>query len=233
MNQYSGRNIGGRYAGGGGIRGSKYSNIKGCGGLVVSEYEGKMYLLMGKDYKGALCDFGGKRERGETCLQCAAREFYEETSGTFLGQNEVKELFNNCKETIFFNTYLCYVIRIEYDATIPKRYRDYRKYVTDNRIKYPSGYFELNDMIWLEINELYWIHFTKKLIHNRTRYILKNFFKRNKDRLIGDKYIDEEADPRERISVSAYSPSQPIPIKTYTPVIKPNPSPINVPTISL
>ena len=211
--------------------GKNNHSIKGCGGLVVSEYDGKTYLLMGKDYKGALCDFGGKRERGESCQQCGSREFYEETSGTFLSQKEVKQLFGVCNETIFFNTYLCYVIRIEYDPTIPKRYRDYRKYVTDNKIKYPSGHFELNDMIWVEINDLFRIHFTKKLIHNRTRYILKKFFKKNKDRLVDSEEIEKNS--RTRISVSPYPSSQPILIKTYTPVLKPDNSPINVPTISL
>lgn len=207
------------------------NNIKGCGGLVVSEHEGKIYLLMGKDYRGALCDFGGKRENGESCLQCATREFYEETSGTFLSQKEVKNLFCKCEETIFFNTYLCYVIRIKFDASIPRRYREYKRYVKKNGIKYPQGYFELNDMIWVEINDLYRIHFTKKLIHDRTRYILKKFFNRNKDRLID--MVEIERDCRSRISVSPYPATQPISIKTYTPVLKPSNSPVTVPTISL
>ena len=206
------------------------NNIKGCGGLVVANHNGKTYLLMGKDYKGALCDFGGKREKGENCLQCVCREFYEETSGTFLGQKDVKKLFTNCSETVFFNTYLCYVINIEYDPTIPKRYRDYRKYVIDNNIKYPYGYFELNDMIWMEINDLYRFHFTKKLIHNRTRYILKKFFKKHDDLI--DKH-EIEKDCRSGISISPYPSSQPICIKTYTPVLKPSNSPIGIPTISL
>ncbi len=209
----------------------RQGNIKGCGGLVVSEYEGKTYLLMGKDYRGALCDFGGKRDRGESCLQCASREFYEETSGTLLSQKDVRSLFSKCNETIFFNTYLCYVIRIEYDGTIPKRYRDYRQYVHEKRIKYPQGHFELNDMIWVEINDLYRIHFTKKLIHNRTRYILKKFFVKNKHLL---KNVDTMINSRgTQLSVSSFPTSQPICIKTYTPVLKPSNSPINVPTISL
>lgn len=218
---------------GSGRRTRRAPEIKGCGGLVVSEYEGKTYLLMGKDYKGALCDFGGKREQGETCLQCAAREFYEETSGTFLGQKEVRNLFGKCSETICFNTYLCFVIRIEYDPSIPKRYRDYKKYVTDKGIKYPHGFFELNDMIWVEINDLYRIHFTKKLIHNRTRYILKKFFNKNKDKMIDMAEI--EKDMRTQISVSTHAASQPIPIKTFTPVLKPasTNNPYDIPTISL
>lgn len=208
------------------------SKIKGCGGLIVSEYGGKTYLLMGKDYKGALCDFGGKRESDESCLKCATREFYEETSGTVLSETDVHTRFNSCKETICFNTYLCYVIRIEYDPSIPKRYRDYKNYVMTNGIKYPAGHFELNDMIWVEINDLYYIHFTKKLIHNRTRYILKKFFMKN-DKLLDKNRGEADKNVRSQISVSAYQSSQSINIKTYTPVIRPSSSPINFPTISL
>lgn len=219
---------------GSGRRTRRGPDIKGCGGLVVSEHEGKTYLLMGRDYKGALCDFGGKREGGESCLQCAAREFYEETSGTFLGQKEVRAMFGKCSETICFNTYLCFVIRIKYDPMIPKRYRDYRKYVIDNNIKYPEGFFELNDMIWVEINDLYRFFFTKKLIHNRTRYILKKFFNKNKEKMIDKDIV--EGDIRNQISLSTHTTrtaSQPIAIKTYTPMVRSVSSPYEIPTISL
>lgn len=216
---------------GSGRRTRRGYDIKGCGGLVVSEHEGKTYLLMGRDYKGALCDFGGKREGGESCLQCGSREFYEETSGTFLGQKEVRTLFGKCNETICFNTYLCFVIHITYDPSIPKRYRDYKKYVTDNKIKCPEGFFELNDMIWIEINDLYRFYFTKKLIHNRTRYILKKFFNKHKNKLVNKDII--EGDIRNQISLSTHTTSQPINIKTYTPMIKPITSTYEIPTISL
>ena len=198
---------------------NRHNNIKGCGGIITAKHNDTLYFLMGRDYRGALSDFGGKREKNESCLQCATREFYEETSGVFFSRKEVLRRFKETKEVIFFNTYMCYVINIEFDKTLPRQYREHKDYIISNNLPIPDGHLELHDMVWLSIDDLYKIHYTKKLIHNRTRYILKKFFKKHNNLL---KHNNSSIPIK-------------IPLKTYTPVISSIhvSSKYHIPTISL
>lgn len=150
--------------------------IKGCGAIFFTEHNNQILFLLGIDYKNRLTDFGGKREKNETCKECAIRESYEETSNSIGDLNYIKKLFNNNCTKIYFNTYLCYFIKINYDPDIPTRYINYM-----NKYKHLNinGFFEFNSLTWITLNDLYKIYFTKKIVHDRTRYILKKYFNKS------------------------------------------------------
>jgi len=90
-----------------------------CSRIGIIPYvkrNGNIYFLMGADGRtGDLCDFGGRKNRGETNIQAAVREFMEETKeildpsnlnqvscGVFDKRNSICILFCEVNNPTFF-----------------------------------------------------------------------------------------------------------------------------------
>jgi hypothetical protein len=69
------------------------SMIKRAGVIPYTIINGDLWFLMGVDAKTKdLSDFGGGRENRESIIDCAYREFIEETCGIFSGDVSLKNL---------------------------------------------------------------------------------------------------------------------------------------------
>ncbi len=79
-------------------------------------------LLLGKEQynpkwknSDSWCAFGGRRERGETYEETAAREFYEETGGVICSMEDMKQRLQN-------NEYLLYIDVVQSKSSIYRLY---------------------------------------------------------------------------------------------------------------
>ncbi len=91
-------------------------NIKRAGIIVYTTIESKIYFMLGIDeFSGDLTDFGGgiqSRDKGP--INCALREYEEETIGTIHTLNE--ESLKNCN-FISSNTMLIIFVPLKFDHT--------------------------------------------------------------------------------------------------------------------
>lgn len=155
--------------------------ITGCGLLPYACYNGKLYILLGREQYPSLkfSDFGGHIEFGEKSIQCAIREGYEETMGILGNQSQLKEMVDD-KKNITVDTYNCYLLKTSYDKNLPNIYRNIYNYFTKcaqtkhGRYVIPScpeGWFEKKEIKWYEMNDL------KKQIKNNNNSFNKRIKK--------------------------------------------------------
>lgn len=139
----------------------------GGGILPVAIKNNKLYFLFSREAKiinyiykdaGKWSDFGGSNENNENRFQTAVREGWEESNG-FLGDKKHIEYLikNNTLKKITINKYTTYVILIDYDDTLPKRFRDNFLKKLENDKKYvleENGYFEKDMLKWIRADKL-------------------------------------------------------------------------------
>ena len=148
----------------------------GAGILPVALKNNKLYFLLsrenlleGKD-AGKWSDFGGSTEKNETRFTTACREGWEESSGFLGDENQVKNLIkNNTLKKITENKYTTYVVLINYDDKLPKKFRrHFLKKLKENRnyVLEHNGFYEKDMLKWIRADKL-------KIYLNK-----KNFFRR-------------------------------------------------------
>ena len=134
----------------------------GGGILPVAIYKGKIYFLFSREYingkpdGGLWSDFGGSKEKGETYFQTALREGYEESDKIIGSKNTIKNLMENSLQEITINDYRTYIILINYDKDLPKKFREHFLGVKKNHPEKISkkGLYEKDMLKWVSMDKL-------------------------------------------------------------------------------
>ena len=156
-----------------------------AGVLPVSINEsGEYSFLLGmestkaeSEHSNAYSDFGGGIEQGESILEAAARECYEESMGMLGTTSEIRKAISNntimeihthgFDGTVFF-------VDMSIDTDIPIYFNRVIKYLSNCQNICPTGYLEKTNMKWFskhELVELYnsynpTIKFRPNVLHN-------------------------------------------------------------------
>lgn len=129
-----------------------------AGILPYTFYNGKVYLLLGKDVRdNSWSDFGGKCEQCDDNrpLNTAIREFYEETCGIIMDMKSLKNRMgnNHCSlQSVTQNgkTYYMYTLEIPYNSTYRCIYRKLLNYM--KHIKMFRKKIEKTDIKWISVD---------------------------------------------------------------------------------
>lgn len=147
------------------------------GVLPFAFYKNKLYLGLGqekirKGWKGSglWSDFGGGLESSESRKQGAAREFFEESMGLFVGGPE--EAYNKLSEKLSISGkgYTIYLLEVKFNSEASKLFRNFYKYmlnfgksdvrVCELRVRGDQinlrkpGYFEKTRFEWFTIEQV-------------------------------------------------------------------------------
>jgi hypothetical protein len=132
------------------VRGKRVNDIAHpyrAGTIIYTNVGDKLYFLMGIDKRsGEYCDFGGGVKSGETMIECAYREFYEESCGMF-------------KNVISINDYenaVC-IINKQQNMGIFFLYID-SKWLTIAEEKFLSNQSKLRVQKYYELQGVKWLH---------------------------------------------------------------------------
>lgn len=143
----------------------------GAGILPIALHNNEIYFLFAREGvvngtdAGKWSDFGGSTERGETKQKTAIREGWEESNGIFGSIKDVESLVKNrTVKTIDIGSYRCYLVAIEYNIGIPRRFMDDYKYTITN---YPN-FVNANNGLY-EKDRVQWVPFSK-LKQNSLRF---------------------------------------------------------------
>ena len=133
----------------------------GGGILPVALHKNQLYFLFSQEAKiketSKWSDFGGSRERDESQYQTAIREGYEETSGFFGSEEQLKQLIRKQKVvTINIDTYATYIFKIDYDKNLPTYFNNNFKFIEKNlpQLVSKKGLFEKRQLRWFSINDI-------------------------------------------------------------------------------
>ena len=156
-----------------------------AGGVLLYSFneDDKLVFLLGRENyikamknnkhskAGKLCDFGGGIEANETLKHGIVREFYEETMGAIMTNDELFNLITNDNTYIFINKkhpYVECIAKIKYNTELPRIYNNIRRYLDacmlymskdDVNFDYsipscPHGYMEKTEIKWLTISDI-------------------------------------------------------------------------------
>ena len=167
--------------------------ITGCGILPITIKNNKLLVLCGIENNGKLSDLGGRIEPGETAIQCATREFYEESVGLVARYEDLLNYRIYHKVVLQFHgkSYISYVIKMKY-IDVQEKYQKLLEYVKEHNSQakkinfkdynmnqlykeniYPSGYFELKDIKWIPLEDLeIMVKNKSKIMNYRLRNII-------------------------------------------------------------
>jgi len=144
--------------------------IHGAGVMPIAFHGEDFYFLLGQERydKGwrdsnKYSSFGGKREKGESILDAAVREGYEEGMG-FLGteadlRKQLKRGASKFIGTVEEYAHRTYLYEIDYDTDMPKKFKDVYQYALKCGRKEldrvcPHGLWEKKAMKWFSSREL-------------------------------------------------------------------------------
>ncbi len=152
----------------------------GGGGILPVARMGKnrVMFLLGREQvfegwkgSGKYADFGGKRDKGENPLECAAREGYEEGMG-FLGSKSDLRKKVNPSSADYIDAFVdperlehfVVFMRVYYNKYLPNLFRDVFEYFVNcskkmDAGKYviescPEGFLEKDEIRWFGYREL-------------------------------------------------------------------------------
>ena len=138
---------------------------KGAGIIPIAIKKGVAWIMLGRESRdiefsdsGKWSDFGGGCEKGESFIQCAAREGYEETMGMFGGPVEITDLINDklvCK--IKGRNYISYAVHVKYNKELPKKFTKIYECVKSgepNLIVKNNGFFEKDRVRWFKLKKV-------------------------------------------------------------------------------
>lgn len=147
------------------------STHKGAGVLPYCIINNETYFLLSKEgygrAKNTWCDFGGSKDKGETPLQTAAREGWEE-SRDLLGNRKKLEKRLATASSIHFQSYQLYFLKIENPQKITNEKFRKKKYRQFCRI-------EKTQIAWVRADEVF------QAAYNENRFSkgdLREFFAR-------------------------------------------------------
>tara|TARA_Y100000590_G_scaffold84763_1_gene94704 strand:- start:49 stop:564 length:516 start_codon:yes stop_codon:yes gene_type:complete len=107
--------------------------------------------------RGLWSEFGGSRDKGETHLETAIREGYEESNGVFGPKKKLKENILKTNITLKNKTYNSFLIEVPYNSQLPNYLENIYKFIKNKKpelICNKEGLFEKDKFKWIEINEL-------------------------------------------------------------------------------
>ena len=158
----------------------KRKSCYSAGILPYTIRNGKIYYLLGRDWRDeGWSDFGGKVEDKDSnnIINTAIREFYEETMGCVLSENELikKMESNNIKyiksTTLNGSPYYMYFIYVNDE--------NYNKYFS--KIYNFFMYLKINDQRYIEKCDINWISADNIFKFNKD-FKMRNIFKRTLNR---------------------------------------------------
>ena len=134
----------------------------GGGVLPVAINKGKLYFLFSREYinskddGGLWSDFGGSKDNDETYFQTALREGYEESDKIIGTKNNIKNLMKNSLQEITINGYRTYVVLIDYNKDLPKKFRNKFLYIKENKphLLCKKGLYEKDMIKWYSYNDI-------------------------------------------------------------------------------
>lgn len=131
------------------------------------------------DSMGLWSDFGGSKEKGETSLETAVREGYEETSGFFGSPSKLKNQLQKTNIKYVSKTkYNCFFMRVPYNKNLPNYLENNYKFIKKTQphlIHKHNGFFEKDKFAWIEYNDLRKnIYLFRPFYKDVVYYILKN-----------------------------------------------------------
>jgi len=150
------------------------TDYKYIGVLPFCQHNGNIMILLGKEpyvdnWKDSMMwsDFGGKPEKNEKCIQTASRECFEETLG-ILGCNIYLAEQLSSSKSIFIEhkNAIIYLLKIDYNESIPLHYNRIYSYFTKCTIDHPKiiglkkiancpdGYYEKTELKWMSLVNL-------------------------------------------------------------------------------
>ena len=130
----------------------------GAGILPIAFHNGEVYLLFGEEFnERKWIDFGGGKDKGESMIQTATRECYEELDG-FLGTvNELKQMIKTSLVLkLKLENYTSFLVKIPYDQNLPLYFNNHHKFVKSNLpdLICKNGLFEKRQIRWMTIDDL-------------------------------------------------------------------------------
>lgn len=156
-----------------------------AGGVLIYSFndDGKLVFLLGRENyiksinnnkrskAGKFCDFGGGILNTESIQYGITREFYEETMGAIMTNDELMNLITNDKSLIFINKefpYIECIVKINYNTELTRVYNNIRRYldacmlyVSKDSVNFynvipscPHGYIEKTEIKWLSISDI-------------------------------------------------------------------------------
>ena len=134
----------------------------GGGVLPVAIHKGKLYFLFSREYinskddGGLWSDFGGSKDNDETYFETALREGYEESDKIIGSKNNIKKLMKNSLQQITINGYRTYVVLINYDKDLPKKFRNKFLYIKENKphLLCRKGLYEKDMIKWYSYQDI-------------------------------------------------------------------------------
>ena len=134
----------------------------GGGVLPIAIYKGKVYFLFSREYinskddGGLWSDFGGSKDDNETYFQTALREGYEESDKIIGSKKNIKNLMKNSLQEITVNGYRTYVVLINYDKDLPKKFRKKFLQIKENKphLLCKNGLYEKDMLKWYTYEDI-------------------------------------------------------------------------------
>lgn len=134
----------------------------GGGVLPVAIYKGKLYFLFSREYinskddGGLWSDFGGSKDNDESYFETALREGYEESDKIIGSKNNIKDLMKKSIQQITINGYRTYVVLIDYDKDLPKKFRNKFLYIKENKphLLCKKGLYEKDMIKWYSYGDI-------------------------------------------------------------------------------
>ena len=134
----------------------------GGGVLPVAIHKGKLYFLFSREYinskddGGLWSDFGGSKDNDETYFETALREGYEESDKIIGSKNNIKKLMKNSIQQITINGYRTYVVLINYDKDLPKKFRNKFLHIKENKphLLCKKGLYEKDMIKWYSYQDI-------------------------------------------------------------------------------
>jgi hypothetical protein len=140
----------------------------GAGILPIAFYKGHIYFLFGREYinsvengkkwegAGLWSDFGGSKEKNENYKTTAIREGIEETGGILGTKTDIKRLVENSICEITKNGYRTFIVIIDYDKSLPKRFRNKFMSIKNNKphLIQKNGLYEKDMVKWFSYDSI-------------------------------------------------------------------------------
>jgi 8-oxo-dGTP pyrophosphatase MutT (NUDIX family) len=131
----------------------------GAGVLPLSIYKNTIFLLLGQErHNGLWSDFGGSPIKGETNLDTAIREGYEELNGFLGSKQEMKKtvVHNLLMELDNKDRYTTFVFKTKYSKSLPLLFSKNNLFIEENLDKElvngKNGLFEKSSIKWFPID---------------------------------------------------------------------------------
>jgi 8-oxo-dGTP pyrophosphatase MutT (NUDIX family) len=155
-----------------------------AGILPMAKYKNEYYFLFGRErrfpkWKDSMkwSDFGGAIEKGESKMEAAIREGYEETNGLLGDLNDIKKLMNDHLVTVLSRTnYATFIVLVKYDEDLPPKFAEIYDNILNNekhKLLLHDGKYEKDMAKWVAFKDL-------KKFKSEVRY----FYRQNVDDII-------------------------------------------------